>query len=139
MARQSEEERGALHAEREGSRPEPPAYLSAHAAEEWRALVALKPAGFFDRGTWALLAEHCELVSTWRWHSEQIAALRKQAEDKQGVDIQLLGFHEQQRAQAGAKLGNVDTKLRLTKQATSSKDKGQAAPQGRAPWETRNE
>jgi phage terminase small subunit len=128
VSRESADERAAQRAEPEGSRPEPPSYLSEHAAEEWRALVALKPAGFFDRGTWALLAEHCELVATWRWHSEQISALRKQAADMQGVDDKMLGWHEQQRSAAGAKLGNVDTKLRLTKQATSSKDKGTSAP-----------
>jgi len=135
VSQQSTEQKATKRAEPEGSRPEPPSYLSEYAAEEWLALVKLKPAGFFDRGTWALLAEHCELVATWRWHSERITALRKQAEDKQGVDVQMLGWHEQQRTAAGAKLGNVDTKLRLTKQATSSKDKGTDAPQGRAPWE----
>jgi len=121
--------------EPEGSRPEPPDYLSERAAEEWRALVKLKPAGFFDRGTWALLAEHCELVATWRWHSEQINALRKQATDGQGVDATMLGFHEYQRSQAGGKLANVDTKLRLTKQATTRAEKKNDAPQGKAPWQ----
>jgi hypothetical protein len=120
--------------EPEGSRPEPPAYLSPYEAEEWREIVSMKPAGYFDRGTWGLLINHCRHVANQRWHMEEAARIRNEAEDGQGIDIKMLAFHEKQAAEAGAALNSVDTKLRLTPHSRDSHRKANAAPQGRPPW-----
>ena len=57
------------------SRPQAPKGLSAGAAKHWRAIVAAKPADYFDAPKQVLLGCLCEHIAASDWLSVQINAL----------------------------------------------------------------
>lgn len=55
-----------------GQRPPPPAELTPEQAAEWRAIVSTKPADWFARDCWPILADMCRHTVIARRISEQI-------------------------------------------------------------------
>src|SRR5688572_2946451 len=117
-------------------RPEPPDYLSAAEAVEWRVIVARMPADWFKAEHLSLLAAHCGHV----WRGRELAAdLRAQARE---TDDELKRYERLQRMvdiENRAALTHA-TKLRLTHQSRYDEKKAFTATRdlaGARPWEVR--
>lgn len=115
------------------ARPEPPARLSGLAAEEWRAVVAAMPGGYFTRETWPMLIMACEAWALYLHHTDQAALVTEQAKDNQGLDVALLSSHMKLAAAASKEYRLMATALRLSPQS-QEKARGKKAGEGLPSW-----
>jgi phage terminase small subunit len=120
------------------SRPEPPAELSAAAAEEWRAVVARMPADWFTREVQPLLAAFCQHSVRARDLGQQLDALGAGAlADEEG--IRLYDRLAKMADRESRAMGLLATKLRLTHQSRYTPQRAGTAARnagsGRRPWE----
>lgn len=116
-------------------RPEPlPAMLPA-AQAEWRRVVDALPADWFGPETWALLEAYCNCVAQMRWLDAEAQKLQAAAAHS-GLDVSLYAYYRKQSAAEATLMGNLATKLRITLQASASKDKGKGSTGGGPkPWD----
>jgi phage terminase small subunit len=119
-------------------RPEPPEDLSSEQAEEWRAVVARMPAGWFTRETHQVLATYCRHVVNAR----RLAAAIEDFKPAWLADDDGLKRYDKLLAMAdreGKALTMTATRLRLTPQARytagAAATAANKAGAGEKPWQ----
>lgn len=113
-------------------RPDPPAELTGEQADEWTAIVNSMSADWFPRATWPVLAQLCRHIIRAR----RLAQLLDATEKSDGFDVKeyrdlLRSEEEQSRA-----IASLETKLRITQQATVDKRTNKRGASVKRPWET---
>lgn len=121
-----------------GARAEPPAELTPEQAEEWRAVVATKPAEWFNRDSQALLVDYCRHVIIARTIAARIDRFTSddldadQALERYDRLTRMLERHTRA-------VTTLATKMRLTQQsrydAKSSNTASRRAGGPSKPWE----
>lgn len=116
-------------------RPEPPEHIADEAKAEWQRVVDALPADWFGPETWALLEAYCNSVAQMRWLDA--AAVKLQRESVlHGLDVTLYSYYRKQSSAEAVLMANLATKLRITLQASTTKDKGKGSgAAGPKPWE----
>jgi len=105
-----------------GRRPKPPSNLTAGQARIWRNVVAIKPTGAFDAGSFPVLSAYCVLCATWE-------ALREP--DAEAISLREL-------MQLTGQITRLATALRLTPQARydpMTAHRGAKRLKGSRPWD----
>jgi hypothetical protein len=116
-------------------RPPPPKDLTDEQAEEWRAVVARMPAGWFTRETHPLLAQFCRHVVRARQIEKTLDEYTKQLlETDEGLDpLDRLAKMADREARA---MTTLATKMRLTQQSHYRADKVvKTTDAPKKPWE----
>lgn len=117
------------------TRPKPLSAMSADAAAEWKRVVGALPADWFGPETWALLEAYCNSVAQMRWLDTEALKLQNEVAAN-GLDLQMYSFYRKQSAAEATLMGNLATKLRITLQASASKDKSKTTTgDGPKPWD----
>jgi len=121
-----------------GQRHRPPSHLSPDAAAEWRAIIAIKPAGWFTRDTFGSLEALCCHTVSLRRISAKIDAM--EAADDPSAATALDRAYAQRERESRAVLANARS-LRITIQAqrtagnAGTEARKAAAFQGSRPWD----
>jgi hypothetical protein len=105
-----------------GTRPKPPANLSASQAKIWRNVIATKPVNAFDAGSFPVLSGYCVLIDTWE-------GMRKPGAEP--IPLQKL-------MQLTGQITRLATALRLTPQARydpMTAHRGAKKLKGSRPWD----
>jgi len=116
------------------NRPEPPADIPALQQEFWRAIVASKPADWFDAGSLPLLRALVGHIATLEQIEIQFAAPLNLSED----GLSILDKLSRLRDRESRALASLSTKLRLTIQSRYTPQSAATAARGggtRKPWE----
>lgn len=117
------------------ARPKPLAAMSAAASAEWLRVVNALPADWFGPETWALLEAYCNSVAQMRWLEAEAVKLQAMSASE-GLDLQMYAYYRKQSAAEATLMGNLATKLRITLQASASKDKSkESSGGGPKPWD----
>lgn len=119
-------------------RLDPPKELTAREAEQWRSIVATKPAEWFTRDMLQILVEYCEATSVSRSIAAEIKSFDpdwlKEAEGLARYDC-LTRMKERQ----GRLLANLATKMRITQQskygARGAESHARTSAVAGKPWE----
>jgi hypothetical protein len=130
-----------------GSRPTPPPELSPEQQAIWSAIVARLPVGWFSGENLPMLRELCRHIDFANWLAADIAQARSEIIAQAAAEISrsktqdrllsLLRAHGYQTE----RIGNLSTKLRLTKASRYTRDAEGAAiasrnaSAGSKPWE----
>lgn len=118
-----------------GQRPAPPERMSPEAREEWQRVVNALPADWFGAETWALLEAYCNSVAQMRWLDAKAFELQQESV-QHGLDVTLYSYYRKQSSAEAVLMANLATKLRITLQASASKDKGKGSSGGGPkPWD----
>jgi len=113
-------------------RPSPPESLSDEQAEEWRRVVNRMPADWFPAETHALLEQRCRHVIRARHLAQAIDV----AQSADPFDVKAYRDLLRSEAEQSHTIAILDTKMRLSQQATYDKSKRKPNTSQRAPWAT---
>jgi hypothetical protein len=125
-----------------GQRPQPPAELTKEQGDEWKSIVATKPADWFSRDSQAILCELCRNIVMARRIAEQVDAFpMDMLTTEEGLDRYktLSALVERH----GRIIASLSTKLRCTPQSryeakvagTAAKSSAAGASGAARPWE----
>ena len=116
-------------------RAEPPAELNNAQADEWISIVNRMPAEWFPRETHAILAQYCKHVISSQTISEMIETLLSL---KNVPPLELMDPYDKllkMQEREGRAMSSLATRMRITQQATYSKDKQKGGNAHKKPWE----
>jgi len=101
-------------------RPKPPATLSDEQSRVWLEIVEALPADWFGRETFGILEQYCKHVISAR----RVADLIDAEEKAPDLDLDRYDKLFKMQEREGRAMSSLATRLRITKQATTHKDKG---------------
>lgn len=114
-------------------RPEPPADLTEDQASEWHEVVNRLPADWFPRETHGMLAQYCRHVINAR----RVAAMIERIVSDEAVDVDTYDKLLKMQEREGRAMSSLATRMRLSQQTTSSKDKRKPVITMPKPWENK--
>jgi hypothetical protein len=106
-----------------GQRPKPPDELSATEQAIWISIVGRLPVGWFSGENLPTLKELCRHIEFADWLAADIAQARAPSDSNRNDLLALLRAHGYQTE----RIGNLSTKLRLTKASRFTRDAEAAA------------
>ena len=118
-----------------GTRPPPPPELEPEEQATWRAITGRLPQSWFSGENMPLLKELCRHIHYSDALAADIVALRQASP----VDVEELRAALRAHALQSERIGNLSTKLRLTKQSRLDREtaeiEARKTPAGVKPWE----
>jgi hypothetical protein len=133
--RKSHAELAALASIIPGTRPEPPPTLEPEEQGTWRAITSRLPQTWFTAENMPLLKELCRHIG----YADALAADIVQLRRAPSADVQELRAALKAHALQSERIGNLSTKLRLTKQARLDREsagiEARKSAAGVKPWE----
>jgi hypothetical protein len=118
-----------------GTRPEPPLELEPEEQATWRTITSRLPQSWFTAENMPLLKELCRHVG----YADALAADIVQLRQAPTVDVEELRAALRAHALQSERIGNLSTKLRLTKQSRLDREsagiEARKSAAGVKPWE----
>jgi hypothetical protein len=116
-------------------RPPPPSTLDKESAEEWNRVVSQLPATWFPPETQAMLEDRCRHVVWNRFIASQISEQIEAKRKGKGFNDKLYGSLLKSATYHSRILAMLDTKMRLTQQAShDAKKLKRSARVTKIPW-----